>query len=47
MKRNEIYCVKCRKPVVPSNPSMSVDVRGRPRIKANCPNCKTKVFRYV
>lgn len=47
MRKNQFYCVKCRKPCIPDNPKLGKDKNGRPRLYSKCPMCNSKVFRYV
>ena len=47
MKDTQIYCVKCKKAVVPVNVELENDRRGRPRLHGECSVCGTHVYRYV
>ncbi len=43
----EGYCVKCRKKVLVKGGVVKVAANGRKMAQGNCPNCKTKVTRFL
>lgn len=49
MKENQFYCVSCRKKVMVHKDDIGVnmDKRKKPRLKALCCKCDTKVFKYI
>lgn len=42
-----MYCVKCKSKVWCTDYRKESDARGRPRLAGRCPDCQTKVFKYV
>jgi hypothetical protein len=48
LKKDEFYCVKCRKKVKPSKePKMVKTKNNRHMLKGECSKCGTKVCRFV
>jgi hypothetical protein len=43
----EGYCVKCRKKRQIKNGSVGKTSKGKPMAKGNCPECSTKVNRFL
>ncbi len=42
----EAYCLKCKKTVDAEGEVVTMK-NGRPAFKGVCPNCKTKVFKFL
>ncbi len=47
LKKNEVYCVKCRSSCRVQKPKLEYDRRSRLRMKGVCSTCNTKCYKYV
>lgn len=49
LKKNEFYCVFCRRKIKLNSDEICLenDKRGRPRIRSKCNQCDYKVFKYI
>lgn len=48
LKKDEFYCVKCRKKVKPAkSPRLAKTKNNRSMLKGECSKCGTKVCRFV
>ncbi len=43
----EGYCMKERKKVAIANPERTTSKDGRPAVRGTCPDCGSKIFRFV